>query len=202
MMRDVGIDARLRRSAREYLINTRVAIKRQTYPDVIKRFEASTKLHASLASSLGASLLQNVPYFRALSEEMSKPRFCNGDEVRVTRTHVIHVESGKAVPRIEAGAHFKALAWASLRDTGVLVSSAFQGVVNESNNMTIKLELTSETERVGALVDLCKNVDEKCRRFYVDAAAKSNAAAERSRLASAGPAEKLLRRNSFVNAMT
>lgn len=169
MMQDVGVDKHLRQAARQYLINTRAAIKRQTYPDVIKRFEASTKLHASLASSLGAGLLQNVPYFRALSEEMSKPRFCDGDEVRVMRTHIIHVESGQVVPRvhvhIESGKVLprRCLQTASVRDAELLVSSSFQGVVNESSGIT-SLRLTSEMERPGALIDVGKNVPEDCRQ--------------------------------------
>ena len=52
-----------------------------------------------------------MPYFRAIADEISKPLFGDGDEVRVERTRVVHVPTGKFAPRVEAGAHFPAVTW-------------------------------------------------------------------------------------------
>ena len=58
LMRDLGIDQRTRRRAREYLSNTKSAIKRGTYPDVLAKFACSSKLHAQIADGLGTASIK------------------------------------------------------------------------------------------------------------------------------------------------
>ena len=61
LMNDLAIPSLTRQRAREYLMNTKAAIKRSTYPDVIAKFENSSRLHSELAAGLGATLLHRVP---------------------------------------------------------------------------------------------------------------------------------------------
>ena len=78
--------------------------------------------------------------------------FCDGDEVCVERARIVHLPSGKSVPRAEPGAHFPALAWSSVRDAGIMATSALQGLVAATNDRTI-LQLSSELEQPGAVID-------------------------------------------------
>ena len=166
LMSDLKLDPFTRRAAREYLKNTRAAIKRQSYPEVINCFVNSNKIHSSLAAGLGIALLHKVSYFKDLADEIDRPLFCDGDEVRVLPTRVIHVASGKSILRIEAGA--KASAWESTRDnTGVRDTTLFQSVVNDTNNMT-RLRLRPQLEQHGEIIDLGTDVAHGHRRFFLE----------------------------------
>lgn len=103
----------------------------------------------------------------------------SGDIVRVESTRIVHVRTGRRVPRIEAGC--ATLSWGSLREHATLTAS-LRGIVDQAQ-METKLKLSSEVERPGATINLMLDVDPDSRHFGIDTAGRTYHRRDRARRA-------------------